>query len=544
MEAFLAGLSVSLGAFLPSLLAAIVILIVGWLIAATVSSLVRRLLQRTSLDERLARLLSGSQSPRPEQVRLDRWISAAVFWLILFITIVLFLQTLNLTAISGPLAVLLTQILEFIPRLLSALVLLAIAWVLASILRLVVTRLLSASGFFRRLSEDAEVPQQNRVSLNQTLGNIVYWLVFLFFLPAILGALELQGILAPVQRIVDEILGVLPNVLGAALIFFVGWLVARVVRQIVTNLLAGIGADRLTEQAGMSGPAGQIRISSIVGTIVYVLILIPVAIAALNALNIPAVSGPASNLLNTLLNALPALFGAFLLLVIAYFVARILSRFVATILASLGFDRLFESIGLFRSSGAAARASAQVNAAVETGTAPGAARSMLSSPSDIVGYIVMVAILLFAAMETADLLGFQTLTALISRFIVAGTQVLVGLLIFGIGLYLSSLAERIIRNSGAAQAGILAPAARVAILVFSGALALREMGIAESIVNLAFGLLLGAVAVAAALAFGLGGREAASRQLERWQAELRAREALPPPRPDVTPPSPPPVPGD
>jgi hypothetical protein len=114
---------------------------------------------------------------------------------------------------------------------------------------------------------------------------------------------------------------------------------------------------------------------------------------------------------------------------------------------------------------------------------------------------------------------------LVSQFIVAAGQVLLGLVIFGIGLYLADLADRVIRSSGAAQANILAPAARISIIIFSGALALRQMGIAEDIVNMAFGLLLGAVAVAVAIAFGLGGREVAERQLERWQASLREAEA-------------------
>jgi hypothetical protein len=70
----------------------------------------------------------------------------------------------------------------------------------------------------------------------------------------------------------------------------------------------------------------------------------------------------------------------------------------------------------------------------------------------------------------------------------------------------------------------LALAGRIAILVLSGAMALRQMGLANEIVNLAFGLLLGAIAVAVALAFGLGGRDIAARQLERWQKSLESEQ--------------------
>lgn len=94
-------------------------------------------------------------------------------------------------------------------------------------------------------------------------------------------------------------------------------------------------------------------------------------------------------------------------------------------------------------------------------------------------------------------------------------------MIFGVGLYLANLAARAIASSGAANAGLLAPIARVAIITFTGAMALRQMGLANEIVNLAFGLVLGAIAVAAAIAFGFGAREAAGRQVEEWIARYK-----------------------
>lgn len=90
-------------------------------------------------------------------------------------------------------------------------------------------------------------------------------------------------------------------------------------------------------------------------------------------------------------------------------------------------------------------------------------------------------------------------------------------------LYLADLAARAIRTSGAANAGLLATAARVAIFVLTGAMALRQIGLANEIVNLAFGLLVGAIAVALAIAFGLGSREIAGRQVEEWVSEYRGR---------------------
>ena len=138
-------------------------------------------------------------------------------------------------------------------------------------------------------------------------------------------------------------------------------------------------------------------------------------------------------------------------------------------------------------------------------------------PSQIIGYLVRVAVLLFAAVEASRLLGFSVLADLVAQFLLFAAQVLLGLVIFAIGLYLANLAARIIQSSDADQANLLALAARVSILALAGAMAMSQMGLASDIINLAFGIVLGAVALAVALAFGLGGREVAARQLDEWK---------------------------
>jgi hypothetical protein len=133
--------------------------------------------------------------------------------------------------------------------------------------------------------------------------------------------------------------------------------------------------------------------------------------------------------------------------------------------------------------------------------------------------------MLFAAIEASRLLGFVLLADLVSEFTAFAGQVVLGLIIFAIGLYLANLAAKTVQASGAAQAGWLAMAARVSILVLAGAMALRQMGLANEIINLAFGLLLGAIAVAMALAFGLGGREAAAREVEGWLQSIKSERS-------------------
>jgi hypothetical protein len=126
--------------------------------------------------------------------------------------------------------------------------------------------------------------------------------------------------------------------------------------------------------------------------------------------------------------------------------------------------------------------------------------------------------MLFATIEALNLLGFAELADIVQELTVLFGRVLLGLLVFAIGLWLANLAYRALLAGGNT---LLALAARVAILVLAGAMGLRQMGIAEDIINLAFGLTLGALAVAVAIAFGFGGREIAQQILAQYRPAIQ-----------------------
>lgn len=482
----------------PTLVAALAILIIGWLIAVVVSAVVRRAVHRTTLDDRLAGWITGEEEA--EAIEVERWIARGVFWLIMIFVLVAFFQVLGLTLITDPLNQLLIQIFQYAPRLVGAGLLLVAAWVLASVLRFFVARVLKAAKLDDRLGTLAGV-EEERVPLARTLGDAVYWLVFLLFLPAVLGALAIEGLLEPVQGMIGNILDFLPNIFAAGLIVAIGWFVARIVQRIVTNLLAAIGTDRLSEKVELDRVLGKQRLSGVLGLIVYFLVLIPVLIAALNALALEAITEPASNMLNVILTALPGIFASGLLVAIAYVVGRVVSGLITNVLTGIGFDAILARLGLGKEPAEGQR-----------------------TPSEIVGYLVMVGVMLLASMEVARLLGFALLADLVADFTVFAGQVMLGLIIFGIGLYLANLAAGVVKASGAAQAGLLALATRISILVLAGAMGLAQMGLATEIINLAFGAVLGAIGVAVALAFGLGGREIAARELEEWLKSVRSKE--------------------
>ena len=486
------------GGYLPNLLGGLAILVVGWLVALVVGALVRGTLHRTSLDNRVARWLVGDD--KAEEIPIERYVGKAAYYVIILFVLVAFFQALNLTIITEPLNALLSRLTEFAPRLVGAGLLLAIAGVVASVLRRIVSGALGVFKLDERLGDTTRSDGQG-APLSQTLADAVYWLVFLLFLPAVLGALALEGLLAPVQTLMSEVLGYLPNLLAAGLILAIGWFLAQLVQRIVTNLLAAVGLDRLSDSIGIGKVIGAAKMSSVVGTIVYVLILIPVLISSLNALALEAVTRPASDMLGTILAVIPLVFAAALLLTVAYVVGRWVAGLISNLLGGAGFDNLLAYLGV----------------------GPRIDAKDRSAPSAIVGTLILVGVMLFASIEAARLLGFDALGNLISEFVVFAGQVMLGLIIFGIGLYLGNVAAGAVRASGTAQAPVLALATRVSIIVLAAAMALRKMGLANEIVTLAFGLLLGAIAVAIALAFGLGARDVASRAIERWAGRWESK---------------------
>jgi hypothetical protein len=473
------------------IVAAIAILIIGWFVSKLIAAVVRRGLHRTELDKKLVRWITGKETE--EGIDTEGKISKGIFYLLMLFVLVAFFQVLGITLITEPLNRFLTVVLEYLPRVYAAGLLILAAWILASLLRLLIHRVLSATKLDQKFSTQADIEKKKVVPLSKTLSEIAYWLVFLLFLPAILNALALQGLLEPVNSLVTKVLAFLPNIFTSVLILVAGWFIARVVQRISTNLLAAIGTDNLGERVGINRVLGTQQPSAAIGIVLYVLVLIPVLIAALNALQLSALTEPASNMLNKILGMLPAIFAAIIVLITAYVIGRILSGLIHNLLSGVGFDNIMAKFGIGKELAKGER-----------------------TPSEIVGFLVLVAIMIFAFMEAFGLLGFASLVDLISRFLVFTGHIVVGLIIFGIGLYLANLAANVIQASKAAQAGLLASAARVSVIVLATAVALRQMGLANEIINLAFALLIGAIAVAVAIAFGLGGREIASRKLGEW----------------------------
>jgi large-conductance mechanosensitive channel len=377
---------------------------------------------------------------------------------------------------------------EYAPGIIKAALLLLLAWIIASIVRSIVNKVAGKA----RLDERAGSP------VTASLASLVYWLTFLFFLPGILEALNLRQMLVPVQEMFNKIFAFIPNLLGAGIIFAVGYFVAKLVRQIITNVLSAAGLDEFSQKAGISSALGKQSLSGMLGLISFVLIIVPVAQAALSKLQLDTVTRPVEAMMTKLIGVVPGIIGAAAVLIISYYLGKIVGQFVTNLLEGLGFNALLMRLGLPQTSGEGGK-----------------------TPSQVVGYLVTAAILVLAIMQAAEVMGMTGLSSIVSEFSVFGGHVISGVIVFGIGLYLANLAVMMIKSSGAQNADLLAKVARTAISVLAGAMALRQMGIAPEIINTAFTLLLGAGAVAVAIAFGVGGREHAAKLIGEWREKVK-----------------------
>jgi hypothetical protein len=370
----------------------------------------------------------------------------------------------------------------FVPRVLGALAILLAAWIGARLVRTAVQR----GGERARVDERLHSP-----GLMATLAGVTSALVWLLALPALLGTLELQGLLTPVNAMLSRLMGFVPNVFGALVVLGIGLLLANIAKQIVTGLLRAAGSEKAAEELGLGTALGPDGLAGIAGNAVYALLLLPTLVAALQPLGLDAVTQPLSKLLETVISLVPKLLSAAILVGIAALMGRALATMVAALLSGMGLDKLPQRLG----------------------AAP--LRLAGRSLSELAGTAVMVAVVTVAITQASEILGLPILTQMLSTTGAAMVRLGVALVIVVAGLIVASMAAQTILARAPRNAPLLAWSARGAILFFAAALALHQAGLPAEIVTIAFASVVGGVAIGLAVAIGVGGRHVAARVLDR-----------------------------
>ena len=322
-----------------------------------------------------------------------------------------------------------------------------------------------------------------RTNLAAPIASLIKAILTIFVLMAVLQHFGLTDVLAPLKGMVNKFLAAIPNIIGAGVIGYAGWVIAKIVSELV-----GVGLNKVDRQLLDKTGNDSIKVSKIGSSFMFAAILLPIAVAALGVLNIPAITVPASDMINKLMAAIPNIIGAGIILAVAYFVAKFVISILSSVLDGMNIDSMPTKLGV-------------QGIFSETFT-----------PTKLIGGAIMFFSMLTAATAAVNTLGIDIISDIFAKVLQFGGGILVGGIILLIGNFLSSLAYIKLSASNPTLAGV----ARIAILGLVLAMGLRAMGLADNIVNMAFGFTIGAVAIAASLAFGFGGRDAAKKVADKW----------------------------
>lgn len=468
---------------LPHLLFALVVLIIGWVLAMLVKRMVAKLLKASGLSNKLSVCVS-EQDARKTQFA-EKVVAQLAFWSIFLLTLLACFSILKLDGASTPIRSFLDKIWGYIPNLIAGALLIFAAWLAASGIKYL-TQLLTM-----RLNLDEKIEQHCDTNgmtceLSGTIATVAGILTWVFFLPSILRALLIDGFTAPLEKMLTTIMDYLPNLIAAAVIVTAGLILASILRNIARKLLAGM----ILNNTAISGRWQEHAVQT-TGVIVYALVALPVIAATFGILRIDVLASGTGNLVTRLLTAAGNIFGAILIVIAAWLAGIFAAGIVRDMLAGLGFNRIFHVIGFCKEGN-------------ET-----------QAPSVFAGRLVVAAAFLAGLIAAFELLGFTALAALVQSFLPFAGKILLAAAVFFLGIWLANFTVDAVKAHGT-ESQILQVVVRCSILFFAGAVALHSTGIGSPVVLMAFTLILGAAAVAGAIAFGLGGKELAAEKLKEW----------------------------
>lgn len=375
---------------------------------------------------------------------------------------------------------------NFMPDAIAAALVLILGLILAGLLRKGTALLLGKLKVDQKINKKRE----EKIEVESATATFVFYLVLLYVLLLVLSVLGVEGVLEPLQRMFEKFLLYIPNLVAALVIGFAGYIIARIIS--VVAGAAAKGVDVVSEKIGLGE---HLNLSNLVQQLVFLFIFIPILIVALDALEMAAISDPATGMLDKLLSAVPEIIGAAIILAVFFIAGRFIVSMLVELLKNLGADKLPDKLGL---------------------------KPVIGddfSLSSLTGNVVFFFIMFTAVISALEKVEMMEIASVLSGLLILAGQIVLGLVILAVGNFFANLAYRIL--SRPEDGDLIASFARWAILALVIAIGLNAMGIADTIVYLAFGLTLGAIAVAVALSFGLGGREAAGRHMEYLLQKLR-----------------------
>jgi hypothetical protein len=366
---------------------------------------------------------------------------------------------------------------------LIGIVILIVGLLIVKIMVGVFQHLLSKASFLTQTNVDGSV-----TDLTTPIASLVKSILTIFVLMAVLQHFGLTDVLVPLKEMLNKLMKAIPNVIGAGIIGYAGWVIAKIISQLV-----GVALSKVDQQIAEKTGNTDLKVSTFGSAFVFASVLLPIIVSALGVLNIPTISEPASAMIQKLMTAVPNIIGAAIILLVAYFVSKFVVYILSGLLKGIGIDALPEKLGvqgIFNDS---------------------------FTPTKLVGGAIVFFSMLAASTAAINVLEISIISTIFGKVLEFGGGILIGSVILIIGNFLSSMAYQKLVTTGSQG---IANIARVAIMGLVLAMGLKAMGLADNIVNMAFGFTLGSIAIAIALAFGLGGREAAKSIADHWANKI------------------------
>lgn len=392
---------------------------------------------------------------------------------------------------------------NMLPDLLMGILLIIVAWIVATLVKKAIQKGLEAVNLDERLERWGAVQsdEQGRNMIN-VIAQVFYYLVWILFLPGIFETFGLTSLYQPIQNMINTALAYLPNLIGAIVLVVIAVVVGKFVKNLVYNLALSLNVDRwvsrFTNRSGSTDTVEGVSterkdtIANVLANIAYVLVLIPILVVALETLNIRSISVPIVNVLNSILAAIPNILVAAILLGVGIAIAKVVGDLVTSLLRGTGINNLTNSMNV--------KGTQNLDLA------------------QISGQIVAGLIGLFFFVEALNALNLEVLNTIGKAIIAYLPNVIFAIIILGLGLIGGQwLAGLISKSTGSKWAGRLVQYVLVAFALF---MVLDQLNFASNIVNAAFMFIIGGLAVAFALAFGLGGRDFAAKQLEKLDQKV------------------------
>lgn len=385
----------------------------------------------------------------------------------------------------------LNSLMTQIPNWIFAVLLLAVAFLAAAIVKVLVTKLLKTVKAEEKLAKIG-VKDASTGSSIEFIAKLAYFITFLLFLPGVLDKLGMNSVSQPITNMVNDFLAFIPKMVGAGIIIAVGILIAKIVRDLLVALLRATKIDQLQAKAGILVTETS-ALSTIISNVVYGIILLIMITSALDALGIEAISVPANAIVKSIFDMIPYVLGAIVIIAVGVFISNLVAKLLGSLLAGVGTDKLIEKM-----------------------TGAPAKKVVLSK---LISSVVKYVLIIIFIVQGINVLQLPVLTEIGAAIIGYMPAVLSAVIIIAIGAFAANTAETaMVKKFPEAKAGALA--AKVAIYVLAAFLCLSQLNVANVIVETTFILLIAALCIAFAVAFGVGGRKFAETTLDKLEKKI------------------------